>query len=222
MSHPFPKAGLALAFAIFLSPAALAEGTWTGNVALSSDYVWRGVSQTDSGPAISGGVDYTNGLFYAGGWASNVDFGSQADIEVDLYAGLGAALDSGVSWNVGVIGYLYPGDEDINFTELTGGLGYAAANGVSLFADVYYDSENKNTYVEGKAAYAFTEKFSGDVTLGTYDFDAGAEYANWSVGGAYAFAALTVGLRYTDTDLDDALAGDIADQRAVLSLSKTF
>lgn len=104
------------------SSAAMAE--ISGNVALTSDYVFRGVSQTDSQLAIQGGFDYEHesGL-YVGTWASNVDstfLGGCAagdcddpQIELDVYAGYGMELANGVGLDFGVLQYIYPGGDGI-------------------------------------------------------------------------------------------------------------
>ena len=59
------------------------------NIGLASDYVFRGVSQTDENAQIFGGVDLTAGKFYAGTWASNVDFGDDTDAEIDHLSATG-------------------------------------------------------------------------------------------------------------------------------------
>ena len=90
------------------------------NVGVTSDYVFRGYSQTSEDPAIFGGVDLTIGSFYAGAWASNVDFGDSTDAEVDLYGGYRAEV-SGFAIDVGVVGYLYtsqPSGADYDYAEL--------------------------------------------------------------------------------------------------------
>ncbi|MDQ7072995.1 MAG: TorF family putative porin [Gammaproteobacteria bacterium] len=79
------------------------------SVALSTDYVWRGYSQTDNDPAISGSFDYAHASgFYAGTWASNVSFATDTDIEIDVYAGFGGELDNGLGWDIGWLRYIYP------------------------------------------------------------------------------------------------------------------
>lgn len=201
--------------------SAVAEGDLSTNVAVTNDYVWRGVSQTDNNPALQAGVDYTNGAFYVGGWASNVDFGSDADIEVDIYGGFRGAFTDSLSWDVGVIGYVYPGEDDLNFLEVKAGLGYTV-EALSLGATAYYDPDNKNTYLEGTGSYAFTEKLKGLASVGNYSFDGGGDYTNWSLGGAYAFDLFDLTVKYTDTDIDDAIAGDIADENFTVMISKVF
>jgi uncharacterized protein (TIGR02001 family) len=84
----------------------------TGNVALTSDYLFRGLTQSWGRPAIQGGADYTdpNGVA-AGFWASSVSGRSYpgSALELDLYASYGRAINNDWSWRAGVYGYVYPG-----------------------------------------------------------------------------------------------------------------
>ena len=77
MKNSLKLASVSLLAAAALAPAANAE--ITANVALTTDYVWRGVSQnTDESPALQGGFDFADESgFYAGVWASNVNFVEQ-------------------------------------------------------------------------------------------------------------------------------------------------
>ena len=95
--------------------AAEAADAITGNVALASDYRFRGISQLEGGfsPAIQGGFDWKPEIgFYLGTWASNVNFtyfGIQnASIETDLYGGYSHAINDKVSFDVGFYYYGYP------------------------------------------------------------------------------------------------------------------
>ncbi len=94
-----------------LSGAAMAQDesapTFAFNVGATSDYLFRGLTQTAKDPAVFGGVDMTAGLFYAGAWASNVDWG----IETDLYAGVKPTVGP-VTFDLGAIYYGDP-DSDI-------------------------------------------------------------------------------------------------------------
>lgn len=90
----------------------------SANVALATEYVFRGVSQTAEGPAIQGGFDATCGLFYAGVWASNLDWGGvagedNANIEIDWYAGFKPKTGR-ITWDFGIIYYSYPSSREIN------------------------------------------------------------------------------------------------------------
>jgi uncharacterized protein (TIGR02001 family) len=88
------------------------------NVGLTTDYVFRGISQSDEGPAVQGGFDATCGIFYAGVWASAIDFGAidppggnnadaVAHLEIDFYAGI-KPVTGKITWDLGVIYYNYP------------------------------------------------------------------------------------------------------------------
>lgn len=94
----------------------------SANIGLATEYVFRGISQTSEGPAVQGGFDATCGMFYAGVWASNLDWGANdgtnvANIEMDWYAGL--KFNTGrVAWDVGVIYYSYPRGADIAVASL--------------------------------------------------------------------------------------------------------
>jgi len=91
----------------------------------TSDYIFRGISQTSENPAAQGSVDLTYGIFYAGIWATNVDFDDnpKANAEVDFYAGIRPTLGPGPFWgpvtfDFGVLYYAYPGADDLPGAEL--------------------------------------------------------------------------------------------------------
>ena len=104
-------AALASAFAV---PAMADDFTPSSNVSLVSDYLYRGILQTGTNPAIQGGFDlaHASGV-YAGVWGSSISWLGDAGIpnsgtEIDTYAGYkGAAGD--VSYDVGFLRYNYPG-----------------------------------------------------------------------------------------------------------------
>jgi uncharacterized protein (TIGR02001 family) len=92
---------------------------FTANITLASDYVFRGISQTNEGPAIQGGFDinHRSGM-YVGVWASNTEFNSGsvngASMEMDFYFGFAGEFANGVGWDVGVLYYWYPDTSDDN------------------------------------------------------------------------------------------------------------
>ena len=117
-------AGMVGAPGVVMAEEPASPHTLTANMTLTTDYVFRGISQTQGGPAIQGGVDYAHSSgFYVGTWASNVSwvstvccdpspvpFKENNSMEVDLYGGFkGTAGDFG--YDVGVITYYYPGDQ---------------------------------------------------------------------------------------------------------------
>ncbi|WP_324780093.1 TorF family putative porin [Thiobacillus sedimenti] len=117
-AHAWVLAGLVgmPTFAIADEPAS--PHTLTANVGLTSNYVFRGISQTQGEPAIQGGLDYSHASgFYLGTWGSNVgwltDFQGykSGSMELDIYGGYRNAIGP-VSYDVGAIRYMYPGSKN--------------------------------------------------------------------------------------------------------------
>jgi uncharacterized protein (TIGR02001 family) len=101
--------------------------TLSFNAAVTSDYRYRGISQSRLKPAVSAGADFAHKSgFYAGAWASSIkwikDFGGDAGMELDVYGGYKGAVGS-VAYDVGVLGYIYPSNKltpSTNTTEIYG------------------------------------------------------------------------------------------------------
>lgn len=103
---------LLLALALSAGVVASAAAQLTGNLGLTSDYRFRGVSQTQNAPAVQGGIDYahSSGL-YIGNWNSSVSsqvYTAGAGLESDVYAGYKKEIVKGISVDVGSYNYLYP------------------------------------------------------------------------------------------------------------------
>jgi uncharacterized protein (TIGR02001 family) len=125
------------------APAAADTGrkfTYSFNIGATSDYIFRGVSQTSNDPAIQGGADVGWGILYAGVWASRVDFDDAppANAEVDWYGGIRPTWKSpfgDMNLDFGVIYYSYPGANpsnsvpvataDPNYVELKAGYSWS-------------------------------------------------------------------------------------------------
>lgn len=122
------------------APAAVEEGrkfTYNFNIGVTSDYVFRGISQSDNDPALQGGVDVAWGIIYAGIWSSMVDFGDAppANAEVDWYGGIRPTWNSPLglmNLDFGAIYYSYPGADpaavglnDPNYWELKAGYSWS-------------------------------------------------------------------------------------------------
>ena len=101
----------AVAALLSAAPNAVLATEISGNVSLTSDYRFRGISQSDTQLAVQGGFDiaFENGL-YVGVWGSNVDFGAGAapDLELDYYVGFSGDISEDVGFDVGYIYYDYP------------------------------------------------------------------------------------------------------------------
>jgi hypothetical protein len=106
---------LTAASAMAQSAAPAPALTTSGNLAYTSDYVFRGITQNGGKTAIQGGFDvaHTAGLS-AGVWASNVSYGT-ATLEVDVYAAYGFSLTKDITASVGYIGYIYEGNSATDY-----------------------------------------------------------------------------------------------------------
>jgi uncharacterized protein (TIGR02001 family) len=143
--------------------------TFSPNVGFTTDYIFRGVSQTARKPTGQGGFDVGYGIFYAGLWASGLRLGeldngrTWANIEVDLYAGIKPVLGP-FTFDLGVIYYAYPGSrtgtlggvpmEDLNYVEAKAGVSVSPWKDGTVGATVFYSPEYTNktgkvTTVEG-------------------------------------------------------------------------
>ncbi|MFJ6024129.1 TorF family putative porin [Brevundimonas sp. NPDC092305] len=202
---------------------------WSANVAATSDYVFRGVSQTEEEAAISAGVDMTNGAFYAGAWASNVSFSGDDDtgMEADLYAGVRPEF-AGFALDFGVVGYLYDEPEalDYDYVEFKAAASRAVGP-ATLGAAVYYSpdffgaAEDEATYVEANGAFAPADRWTVSGAVGRQFVSSDFDYTTWNIGAAYALTDnLAVDVRYHDTDEHDF--GQVYESRAVATLKATF
>ena len=195
-----------------LSVQASAVEGLSANVAATSNYLWRGVSQTGNAAAISGGIDYAaDSGFYAGTWASNIDFGDDASAELDFYLGFSGQLSEDVSYDVGYIYYAYPDSaqtdttNEYDFGEVYGSLSYSyfsvsASYGINnddgaAFADA-------SLYISADAEFEIADGLTLAFHLGDYSFDdamVAEDYNDYSVSlskGGFTFAV-------SDTDMDN-------------------
>ena len=162
-------AALALAGAVLASPA-YADGMrgsmkdtpkpeerckFSANVALTTDYVFRGYSQTSENAAVQGGFDATCGIFYAGVWASSLNWDSApilspdgqewASLETDWYVGI-KPVTGRITWDLGVIYYAYPNSVKVlgvsnDYFELKVGGSAEIWKGGTLGVTVFYSPE---------------------------------------------------------------------------------
>ena len=225
---------------------ALAEDTAAPSLAysaaVSSDYIFRGISQTKGKPAVNGGIDATAGMFYASAWLSNVDFGpSEADpdndtnLEYDLYAGI-APVVSGIDLDIGVIRYGYVNSpSDANFTFWEGKIGaYKTIGDATIGAEFYYSPEffgetGQAYYYEASAAYVLPIKATISGAIGYQDLEeekAGITgYTTWNLGLTYPLNDhFGIDVRYSGTDskATDFYTDKFAGDRFTASLKAAF
>lgn len=116
------------------------DGNFGGNLGLTSNYEFRGISLSNNGPAIQGGIDYQHKTgIYVGNWNSsmrgapnmnNDDIDSNSGVQSNLYAGWRKDVYKGITVDLGTISYLYPttssGGSRVNYStnEVYAGVGY--------------------------------------------------------------------------------------------------
>lgn len=205
----------AVAVLVFTTPATSAASLdgLSANIGVTSDYLWRGISQTDGSPAVSGGLDYKvgNGL-YLGTWASNVDFGDDTTYELDGYLGFSGEL-SAVSYDFGYIYYAYPNGEDLDFGEVYASLGLSYFKlGLAVLAHADSADFADNNYYYAEAAFPVADDLKIGAHLGTYTFDASEDYIDYNIYVDYK----GLNFKLSDTDLDND------DMKAVVSYAWRF
>lgn len=207
---------LSLSGITLLALSSAAQAELTGNVALTSDYDFRGISQTTKDPALQGGVDYidhTRG-WYVGAWGSNVDFKDGTDLQLNTYTGFIGKTDIGVGWNAGIVYRAYD-ESRHNYPEI-----YAAFDYSYFTAKVSYAHNYLGSYVPGNthAVYVSADadvpvpvpnlSVLGHVGHTTADNDF-KDYTDFFVGVKYKVDKFDLSLRYVDTDLSPHRTSDL-------------
>ncbi len=212
------------------APAAADEGrkfTYSFNIGATSDYVFRGISQTDNDPTIQGGIDLGYGILYAGWWASGLDFEAglnDAQVEMDWYGGIKPTWGK-ATFDLGVIYYTYPGSgpilplvtfPDLNYVELKAGVSGEIVKSLTAGATIYwspdYFAETGSVWTfEGVAAYTFhqvgvfTPAITGTIGYQTSsdddysNFNGFSDYWYYNAGLALTVEKLTFDFRYWGT-----------------------
>ena len=222
----------AIAAAIFTGNTSASDFSLDGSVALTSDYRFRGISQSNTDAALQGSINlnHVSGA-HAGVWGSSIDFNDDEDatIELDYTAGYTFAV-SDVAVDVGYIYYTYPNDGSNDNNDY--GEVYAAADwkGVEVgvnWTDDGYAKSGKATYVFAGYSHQFgivtVGAQVGETFLDTATFENGDDkYFNFEVSGAVTLLErLDVEVAYVGTDLskDDIGGLDWAENAVVATVT---
>jgi len=204
-------------------PAQADEFALGGTATFTTDYVFRGISQTGDNPAVQASLDASYGIFYAGIWGSNVDFAIPGqDIEIDYYAGI-APEWKGISFDFAALYYTYPGTcegpcglGEANYLELKAGASYTFGESFTVGVANYWTPDfafetGEGDAIEGTVEYAFSGKlfnfFSPSVSglIGYQEVDDIGDYTYWNAGLTLGFMDnWSADIRYWDTDASDA------------------
>jgi uncharacterized protein (TIGR02001 family) len=194
------------------------------NLGAISDYRYRGISQTRLHPAVQGGFDRLpmpdSGL-YAGTWLSSIswarDAGGGGHVEMDIYGGKRGELGGGFSYDVGVLGYVYPGNG------LGAVPGFVNANTGEVYAQVgkgpfYLKYSNALSNLFGFVDSRYSSYLDAGASLDAGDgitvilhagrqhvqHSANASYTDWKLGVSKAWGAVTGTLAFVGTNAQEA------------------
>ena len=231
----FRKIAVVTVLSAGLLTAGSASAEVSGSVAVVSDYLFRGVTQTSEKPALQGGITWTHDSgFYVGGWGSSISWLSDADpdvssqVELDVFAGYGGKFgQSEFGYDVGLNYYGYPGDYPAGFNdpdtlELYFGLSWKFLSARYWYAttDLFgIPGSDGSTNLDLGAGREFAPGWKGTLGWGKQWVKGvpDADYTFWKLGVDKSFeSGFGIGVAYQDNDLsgfDDAF---------VLSLSKSF
>ena len=205
--------------ATLMSGATAMAAEVSGNVAIGSDYFFRGIDQS-GGEALSGGFDvgFESG-FYVGTWASSIDF--SGGLELDYYAGYGGSFSDEVSYDIGYLYYGYPqGPSSEEFEEVYGSVSFADATVGFAISDDYYASTGSSTYLYVDYSVALGDDFSLGFHYGTMSAD---DVANEADDYGLSLSTEAAGLGFDLSWIDSSETGDLyADNEFVLTISKSL
>jgi len=206
------------------------ESAFTWNAAVTTDYVFRGVSQTDENPALQVGADFAFGPgFYVGAWASNVkfvpDFG--ANVELDTYVGWATDFSDSVNLDVSLLRYNYFGTDsgvDLEYNELISTLGVGVMAFTLGYTNDIYASDTDSFYYQAAASL---NPGGGDwgldfgVGLTTFESETELEdYTDYFISVSHPLGPFSAALGYYGNDGNGRdNFGELADGRVVFTLS---
>lgn len=225
---------------VWMAPACLLLATATqaaevsSSISFTNDYRFRGISQTAGDAAMQGSIDlaFDNGV-YAGIWGSNVDFGDDANLEIDWYAGYAGDLSESLSYDATLYYYSYPGYDaaDGDYAEVDLNLYVADLKIEYAHTNDYFNTDATSQYVALDYSVAMTETLSldlhGGYTFGDYwkDLDIGT-YSDYSVALSTSVAGVDLSLAYLFNDIDEGMDVDNGafrnDDMVLISLSRSF
>ena len=215
-----------------LSCAEAEEFTFYG--ALTTDYVYRGISYSDGHGAVQLGLDVsTDSGFFGGIWASTIDITAedrQRSLEVDYYIGYVKYFENDWNASMSINRYTFPGAEggvNYNYNELAAVVGIRDRLWFEFnYTDSLFGHDEPAHNLEVLASWPLPASLSLSAGIGYFDVSeiAGNGYSYWQLGLSRLFRQITLDLRYHDTNNVPARISrtELADPRLVLTVSATF
>ncbi len=167
--------------------------------AFTTRYISRGADNSD-GPAFQAYIEPSYGIFYVGAWTSTVDFGTDDDFELDLYAGIRPEFGN-LALDIGYAHYIYDGITD-DSGEFYAKATYTFTEQFSAGGEIYHDPENDTTYGVVNAAVVLPYDITLSAAYGEW-LESGNDNRDWNIGLSYTINdTFTIDGRYHDSNFD--------------------
>ncbi len=238
----------AMAALIGLAPVAKADdlfsekdlgGKFSANVGLTTEYLFRGVTQSgDGNPAVQGGFDFAHDSgVYLGTWASSINFGG--NIETDFYGGWSGNLGANkIGLNVGAILYHYPSassDKKLDYWEgyvgVSKDFGFASGGVKFSYSPDWTGTTTSNAeYLEANVDVPAGKYFTVNLHTGHQWFSDNTgvgfdDYTDYMVGLSTGMAGFTVKVQYINSDLPQSQLttyGQKHSEKLIASIGRSF
>ncbi|MSQ91371.1 MAG: hypothetical protein EXR87_00330 [Gammaproteobacteria bacterium] len=230
-----------LVAAALFAMAGVASAGVSSTATVVSDYDFRGQSLSSSDPALQWSVDYAaDSGFYVGAWASNIDYGSTMDgeVEVDFYGGWTGSFTDDIGWDLGLVWYTYPDSGNTqtksriyDYQEIYASISRGPFKLKQWYTNDYGGTDQDALYSEINASFGlpagFTLNLHGGYNYGEFwkNFY-GDEFMDYSAGFGYTAGHFNLGLKVVGWDVSSAnrVKSDEFNNEArlVFSISTTF
>ena len=228
---------------LILAGVGLAQAQVTTNLGATSDYRFRGISQTQNAPAIQGGIDFAHDSgFYAGNWNSSVSsqmYTNGAGLESDVYAGYKKEL-GGITFDVGSYNYIYSraatasgAKFDTNEVYVSAARGPITIKASQSLGDYFGVANSQGSrYYQADVAYPVAPKWTVNAHAGmtTVANNSTLNYNDYNIGATYDLSGWAISAKYyMNSALGSSVLGantiagqDLTKNAVVFSASKTF
>lgn len=230
---------------VSMAQAAPAASPWSlsGNLTIGSEYIYRGIAQTNRKPTVQGGFDAAHSSgFYVGNWNSNVSWlsdpgGVSNSIEMDVYGGYKGTLGGSVGYDVGALYYYYPGSYPAGFvspntTELYGALSFGpvTVKYSHSTSNLFGFATSKNSgYLDVTGNFDLGNGFTATAHVGHQKIknNGNFDYTDYRLAlskdvGGFMLTAAAIGTNADAAFYTNAFGKDLGKSRLVLSVGKTF
>jgi len=205
---------------------------FSGSVAVTSEYVFRGVSQTQGDPAVQLGLKLAfEPGWYVSTWGSNVDYGSTlgSDAEVDYVVGWAGTLSPHWALDLNLTRYTYPGTRDefeLDYNELIGTLTWGGRwFGVLGYSNDVFATDQSGTYLQLGARMPLSDAWTLEGSLAHYALGSAYadDYQHATLSAIYTRGQLSVRINgHVPSDSAEELFGDVGEPRLEVSATYSF